>query len=297
VLTRWLRLAPLYLLLCFVFVAMLTARNGQLVDQLAWRSMLNVSFGFGLVDPAIWALLIGGWSLGIEFVYYLAFPALMSVVSRPARALMLWLALCALQWLWILRTAGSEDGFAASAVAYHQVPAFAAYFFGGCLIGHWRRMRDLQLPAIWGLAAWVGMGALLLGLNPVEQGDELLGLRGIILFGACHAVVAASGQIRLEGRPAECARWLGDITYGCYLMHPLLFFGFAWFVLPQLWNREIETLSTLSAWAVIGAVLVLSCALAKISEHRLESPLRRWGRRNLFRRTASAYIDSTSIAS
>ena len=63
--TRWLRLAPLYFVLCVVFVAMLSARNGQWVDRLPFRFALNGSFAFGVYDPADWALLIGGWSLGI----------------------------------------------------------------------------------------------------------------------------------------------------------------------------------------------------------------------------------------
>ena len=67
--TRWLRLAPLYLLLCVVFVVMLSVRNGQLVGRLPLRFALNATFAFGLWDPALWALLIGGWTLGIEFVY------------------------------------------------------------------------------------------------------------------------------------------------------------------------------------------------------------------------------------
>jgi len=284
VVTRWLRLAPLYLLLCIVFVAMLSQRDGQLVDQLGWRTLLNASFGFGLVDPAIWALLIGGWSLGIEFVYYLAFPAWMSVVGRGGRGPMLWLVLCALQWFWILHTAGSDAGYAASAVAYHQIPAFGAYFFGGCLIGQWRRVKDLRLPTGWGIAVWVGMGALLLALNPLEQGDELLGWRGMMLFVACFAVVALSGQVRLDGGAQACARWLGDITYGCYLMHPLVFFGFAWFVLPHVTEVEIQDMPTLPGLVLVAVVLTLSCWLAKLSERHLETPLRHWGRRKLFGR-------------
>ena len=43
-LTRWLRLAPLYLALCLVFIAFLSMRNGQWVDQLPLRMALNASF-------------------------------------------------------------------------------------------------------------------------------------------------------------------------------------------------------------------------------------------------------------
>ena len=107
--TRWLRLAPLYLLLCVVFIAMLALRNGALADQLFTRLLLNATFGFGFRDPAIWALLIGGWSLGIEFLYYLAFPLVALLLPRRPLAWGVWLALAALQWAWILGTVGSAS--------------------------------------------------------------------------------------------------------------------------------------------------------------------------------------------
>jgi peptidoglycan/LPS O-acetylase OafA/YrhL len=298
-LTRWLRLAPLYLALCVLFIAFLSLRNGELVDQLPLRMALNASFAFGVHDPAVWALLIGGWSLGIEFVYYLAFPALLAVVSRPAWCALLAIALGATQWAWIYATAGSDAGYAASAVAYHQVPAFAAYFFGGCVIGHWRRSRDRALSPWTGTIVWLLMAGLLLALNPAQGGDELLGLRGAALFPACFAVVHLSGHVAVGARLEPIARWLGDITYGCYLLHPMLFFGFVWFVLPRFSALGVEQLPVAARWIALASVLVLSCVLAAASERWFEAPLRRWGKRAMDGRKAPAapYIEAASISS
>lgn len=297
-LTRWLRLAPLYLVLCVVFIAFLAARNGELVDRLPLRLVLNASFAFGLHDPTVWALLIGGWSLGIEFVYYLAFPLFAAALSRSAWCAAIALALAVLQWAWVARTAGAEAGYAASAVAYHQVPAFAAYFFGGCVIGHWRRARFLALSPSAGVLVWMATGALLLALNPAQAGDELLGARGVTLFGLCFVAVFASGHVSLSGRATRAAQWLGDITYGCYLLHPMLFFGFTWFVLPNFTGTAIEALPLAARWAVLAGVLALSCLGAAASERWFEAPLRRWGKRKL-RPPASAmpYKEAASISS
>jgi len=298
-LTRWLRLAPLYLLLSLVFIAFLSLRNGHLVDQLPLRMALNATFAFGLHDPAVWALLIGGWSLGIEFVYYLVFPQLLAVLPRIAWCGLLAITLGLVQWVWIYRTAGSEAGYAASAVAYHHVPAFAAYFFGGCVIGHWRRLRNESLSQGVGALVWLVMASLMLALNPSQAGDELLGLRGGVLFAACFAVVYLSGHVAVGERLAPVARWLGDITYGCYLLHPLLFFGFAWFVLPRMSGLGIEALPVAVRYAALAAVLILSCLLAAASERWFEAPLRRRGKRLLGRRTppSTPYIEATSISS
>jgi peptidoglycan/LPS O-acetylase OafA/YrhL len=297
-LTRWLRLAPLYMVLCLVFIAYLTLKNGVLVDRLPLRLALNASFAFGAYDPTIWALLIGGWSLGIEFVYYLAFPLLLPALPRVGWCVLLAAVLCAVQWIWICRTVGSDAGYAASAIAYHQVPAFAAYFFGGCIIGHWRRRFSQALPQAVGAVAWVVTAALLLWLNPVRAGDELLGARGAFLFAACFAVVFASGHVAVGAKLAPVARWLGDITYGCYLLHPMLFFGLTWFVLPRLGLTEIAHAAPLMKFAVLALVLSLSCVFAMASEHWFEAPVRRWGKRALQRRPVPVpYSDAASISS
>ncbi|MDP3760404.1 MAG: acyltransferase [Ramlibacter sp.] len=297
-LTRWLRLAPLYLVLCAVFIAFLSLRNGELVDRLPLRLALNASFAFGLHDPTVWALLIGGWSLGIEFVYYLAFPLLLAVLPRPAWCALVALALGVVQWAWIDRTVGADAGYTAGAVAYHQVPGFAAYFFGGCVIGHWRRTRFLSLGLPAGVAMWATTAVLLLALNPALAGDELLGARGAVLSGLCFAAVYISGQVSLAASPARVAGWLGDITYGCYLLHPLLFFGFAWFVLPRLGVADVERLTPAARWALLSAVLALSCAGAAASERWFEAPMRRWGKRRLRPGDAPApYREAASISS
>ena len=297
---RWLRLAPLHIVLCLVVVAFLTMLNGQSIDRLPLRLLLNATFAFGVHDPTIWAMLIGGWSLGIEFVYYLVFPLLLPALPRRVWCALLAVALCLLQWSWIYRTVGSPAGYAASAVAYHQVPAFAAYFFGGCVIGHWRRADFRALPGTIGVLVWLLMAGLLLGLNPARAGDELLGARGATLFCACFAVVLVSGQVAVHARLAPVARWLGDITYGCYLLHPIFFFGFSWFLLPRLSTFPITSAPPAMRWAVLAAVLGLSCLTAAVSERWFEAPLRRWGKRVLrwqARRVAAPYIDAASISS
>jgi peptidoglycan/LPS O-acetylase OafA/YrhL len=261
--------------------------------------VLNATFAFGAHDPAIWALLIGGWSLGIEFMYYLAFPLLLPVLRRKAGWLSLLGLLCLLQWGWIHQTVGSEAGYAARSVAYHQVPAFGAYFFGGCIIGHWRRSQDAQWPQAMGALAWLLMAALLLSLNPPEAGGELLGWRGAVLSCACVATVFASGQVAVGTKLAPVARWLGDITYGTYLLHPLFFFGFTWFVLPRISATGIGQAPLLVKCAVLAAVLVSACATAWASERGFEAPLRRWGKRVLRRPgpAAAAYREAASISS
>jgi peptidoglycan/LPS O-acetylase OafA/YrhL len=267
----------LYLLLCVVFIVMLSVHNGQLVNRLPLRLALNASFAFGFWDPAVWALLIGGWTLGIEFVYYLFFPWVARVLRHPWASLSVLFALVALQWWWIYRTVGTL-GWTQGVYAYHHPPAFAAYFFGGCMLGY-RQRQDAPVRPEWQgwlvSLAWV---ALLLALMPPAPGQELLGARGAVLFTSVFIAVWLSGHVKLEGRTALLAEWFGDVTFGLYLLHPILVFGVLWFVAPDAPNWPAPARALL-----LLALMTVAATLAVLSERRLERPLRRWSQRRLKR--------------
>lgn len=270
--TRWMRLAPLYLLLCPVYIGMLALRSGAWMDGIPQRLLLNATFAFGVWDPALTALLIGGWSLGIEFVFYLFFPLIARILPHATLRVAVFAALVALQGAWIYGTVGAR-GWTEGVVAYHQVPGFFAYFFGGCIVGYLRRRHDLALPMGAGLATWGGMAALLFLLMPAQPGDELLGARGAVLFTACFVVVWLSGHVQVKGAVRELAGWLGDVTYGCYLLHPILMWAFLWFWVPGAVGMPVD-----KRVALLVGVLAITCLLATLSERGIERPIRRWVR-------------------
>lgn len=274
---RWLRLAPLYLAVSALFIVIYSLHFGALVDQLPRRLLLNLTFAFGVQDPVVWALPVGGWSLGIEFAYYLLFPLLLAAAGLPVGRWIVLLVLCGVQATWTACTVGSAAGCAASQVAYHQVPAFGAYFYAGCLIGLFQQKTAWTLPLPAGLLAWAGTAALLWGLNPARAGDELLGIRGAVLSLACPAVVALSGLTRIPPGLQPVARWLGNLTYGTYLLHPALFFGFIWFGLPVLTSMPVTELATPLRWLLLVATLATACLAGAASERWFEGPVRRLG--------------------
>src|SRR6185503_7206901 len=78
-------------------VLFLNLALGQAVwPRFSWgRIAENVSLSFGLFHPNH-AMVLGGWSIGVECVFYLAFPLLLWLCRR---SLGLWLALLALSAL------------------------------------------------------------------------------------------------------------------------------------------------------------------------------------------------------
>ena len=71
---------------------------------------------------------------------------------------------------------------------------------------------------------------------------------------------------------------LGDATYGVYLIHPVVFFGLAFLILPALGlpapSQWALSLRLLLGVGVLGAVF----ALALLSERYFERPLREWSK-------------------
>lgn len=244
---RFVRLAPLFGL---AVALNLYSRPDPIL------ALLNATLLFGVGNPGTSSLVIGGWSIGIEFAYYLMFPVLLSV-ARTRAALAVGVLLAVLQVAFVHHVLAGQTLSTAWA-AYTQPLAFIAYFYAGCLIGlKLLRREAASHPVVFALL----FGAVLAGSGPTGEAT-LTGLRGIALFALVIALVHFSGGLRI---PQRIAKPLGDASYGIYLLHPFAFY------VARKTGAPVAVLVPLA--------LALSFAGALASFRFYEKPLQEWVRR------------------
>ena len=277
--TRYLRLAPLYVGL-MVLVFPWKVKQLGFSTELFTSYLTNATFLFGFYNPANHALLVGGWSLGIEAIFYLLFPLLMMSFRFTQTAWGLFVGLVVLQAIWIGITVAQPDGYEQNYLLYHQVPAFAAYFMGGCLIGVFRHLSQFKklIPAIFGIWGLLCGFLLLWLMNPLKAGDELMGWRGLSSATLCFFMVSLASRIELKSSFMDLAQKFGDATYGLYLLHPVIFFGCMFVLFPRLGIVEPAQWALSGRLAFGGFVIALAFGLALASEEYFEKPLRLWAK-------------------
>ncbi len=280
---RYLRLAPLYLaVLALAMAYRLIARDNDALLAKAMHLLPNITMLFGVGNPGASSLVIGGWSLGIEFLFYLLFPAFLVCASlargRPLLAsALLALALCIQQGFinGVLRF-GAED-FGDQVFAYTQFAAFIAYFAGGCAIGMWLRGSPDRRWGAWTWLPAIMLLVLLFADNTRSQATMLTGLEGVARAVLTVLLVLAWSRLPVGGIMRRFSGNLGDASYGIYLLHPVLFHGLAAF------GPGEQPLPSLGPGANAGLIctLVVTCSFVlSLLFHRIvEMPVLRWGKR------------------
>jgi exopolysaccharide production protein ExoZ len=257
---RLVRLCPLYLLaLALVFLLQM---RGGLDLQLLRHAFLNIVFQFGLANPGTTSQVVGGWSLGIEFVFYLVFPVLLALVSGRWWWLVLLVAFTS-QHVFIASVFSNGKGIDDNWSAYTQFLSFGFYFVAGCAIGRgllsgWLKPHWLGAPVLVGLLATIGSA------SGSSWGQTIVGMPGLTLSLVAALAVAASAVMRAGPAGTWLSEQLGRASYGIYILHPFVMYA----------AKKLTT-----GAGVLVMTLAGSLTLALLLERYFERPVQRYFKR------------------
>lgn len=247
------RLAPLFILTAGASIAgklILGKAAPDLLDIL-----LNFSLLFGFVDPANTPV-IGGWSIGVELVFYLIFPVVMAL----GRGSWILLAGSGLLAVWYANVLQQFPTLADGWRTYVAPANHAVFFIGGIVICRMvgAKGQGAGAKAV-GLAA-ISAFVLIAGSLGATELDLVTGLRRLLLTMFSLFFVAACSYIDMPARFRKLASIFGGASYPIYLLHPLMYFAV---------KGRLESLP-----AVIGLAAVVA-GLAFVVDKYAEQPMQR----------------------
>jgi peptidoglycan/LPS O-acetylase OafA/YrhL len=268
-----------------------------------------VPLGFGIDGPL--------WTMSLEVTFYVILPFIAAWYFRRPLAGLVVAAAITVVW----HEALIHWPTTLTSAAYTQFPFFA-FSFGAGMTGAWayvrlrERYRPEQLARHVGWVQLLSLVSLLVFCYLVVShhgrsflGDEAARRSPVIALGftgslATLMVATALGPMRWQRPFAHpFARWLGDISYGMYLIHYVIIV----YAGHLLFNSSADVSGSIHPGSgsfatfvgLAAVVLPLTVLYGYVSGHYLEQPIRRWAQRFGRRhgeRGASARVAATGRA-
>ncbi len=255
---RIVRIVPLYWLLTTVLLAIYLAGYGPDVTKATLFTSYVLSLGFiphpALIAPHITPLLVPGWTLDREMLFYALF-AIGLLIGRPAA-----FSAAALVALALI----GKSGVMTSPIGIVWTDPILLQFAAGLGIG-WLLTRGY--PAA--LAALLPVGAVLSAI----WASGLSGAAGSVLITSAGAAMIVAGTLALEPRihrPSRLLMRIGEASYAIYLSHTILMLA----LMPALGPLADQGLAGFTAAIAIG--IAVSSAFGIALHVVLEKPLLAW---------------------
>lgn len=265
-LKRWMRLAPLF----FVVVGLNLLFHQKAGPDPSLRMIAeNLTLTFGFFHPNH-ALAVGGWSIGVEAVFYAALPSL--ILFTRAHKGFLYLFAAILIWastLWTFHLVLEAEPWNRFH-AYVQVSNHAFLFLLGGILAHLRSRTAFRLkPLPFGILLML-LAAITFGIHRgfYDHFDIMAGPARYQFSALCVAVVGCFAFIDVkESKGIHPLVVLGDLSYGTYLLHPLANALILWAGM----NKQ--------GWLAFSLGLALTLVLAYGSHRFIEKPAMALARR------------------
>ncbi|WP_460613975.1 acyltransferase family protein [Hymenobacter seoulensis] len=266
---RALRIWPLYYLFFVACCAYYLSTEGSIpnASQLPFYILLaaNVPFILGKVIP----LVAHYWSLGVEEQFYLFWPFMAKLEKRTFLYMTIALAAVLVLAKVAIRFTNPHFDYSNSYRALH-ITRFHCMLFGAVASMWYNDNNKLFMlitqNIVTQLAAWFGLGLIILNKFHIASfvDNELVSLITIVLI--IGQITKRNHIISLDNKFFD---FIGKISYGIYVIHPLLIVLLA----KLMMGLELDTYVKLLV--AYGSVIGSTMLLAYLSYNYLEKPFLR----------------------
>lgn len=274
---RLFRIAPLFLVL--LAFSIWRDGRGNHAGHAPGEIAANLTFTFNLFrgweEGIVWA----SWAIGVEMLFYAVFPLLYAFVTTTARAAVAAVAATAAM---LLASAGVFGDAGLATVSDFGLLRHLPVFTYGLLAYHlFNTLAATEARTATRVAVGLLLGAAVLWLALVvglATGRVATGVSWM-LFGLCYAAaLVALSRLHLGVVVNRLTRYLGQISYSLYLMHPIVIA-----VLIPVFGRIQAAVAQPTPAYLACALLTLSVALplAHLGYRWVEVPGIRAGHRAL----------------
>lgn len=262
---RIIRIVPLYWLMSAIVLATALCAPDLLHTTVFQPKHAIASFLFipvrHPVTGAFWPLLVPGWTLNYEMLFYVLFA-----ISIEAGDQLLWRRLAWLSGLILtVLIIASFTKRTFDVMNFYANPMMLEFLAGALLGIIYRSCRVAQ--------SWLWLGAVALGFFLLWQGTAIMPI-GVPVF-APGAFLIVAGALFTPPFRIGFLQSVGDASYSLYLTHIITLAAVA-----TLWTRQSIVHAPVFFWAIsLGAALVMALLCYRLVERPitawLKSPLRR----------------------
>jgi peptidoglycan/LPS O-acetylase OafA/YrhL len=266
---RFFRLAPLFYAVLIVEYLATYIMYKHLFS--GYELLLSLTYTFPFIPGKHESLVWGGWSLGVEWIFYIIFPVMVCFLNNKKTTFLAW-------FISLILSINIQKDMAITqpelqSFYYMNIIKHLPYFVVGIGVSHY--FKEFKMLAIqWTSKSRVISGSIILltilgvvgyfrlGLYPAIYYELVASIMWFVLLGA-----SIIGLPRVLDN--SFTRFLGKASYSIYLLHPIVVIGFrtcGFFKYIEKTVEEPTVVFLIISAITIGSTFIISALSFKYIE-------------------------------